>query len=164
MFFEYPYRNESEKNISNNVRAMAYQGKIGTNTSRTKLVYAAAYADIVYFYDIERNDLRTVKKIENRFCDYMPEEKGRTVSAPIMPDNECGCVDLYATDQYVYLLYPGRSFKKYRKKMGETERLRIYDWQGNLLLEADLDFPCKNLCVSADDSFLWATRTKNCHV
>jgi hypothetical protein len=72
-----------------------------------------------------------------------------------MPDNEYGCVDLYAKDQYVYMLYSGKTFNKYQEKMGEAERLRIYNWQGNLLKEADIDFPCKNLCVSADDSFLW---------
>jgi hypothetical protein len=136
---------------------MAYQGKVKTNTSCTKLVYAAAYADLVYFYDIERNDIRVIKKIENRFCKYRSEENGDGgISAPIMSDNEYGCVDLYATDQYVYMLYSGKSFNEYRGKIGEAERLRIYDWQGNLLLEADLDLPCKNLCVSADDSFLWA--------
>jgi hypothetical protein len=155
MFFEYPYKNMSEKNIRNSVRAMAYQGKVKTNASRTKLVYAAAYADILYFYDIEREDLRIIKKVENRFCKYLPEENGGRISAPIMSDNEYGCVDLYATDQYVYMLYSGRSFKKYQAKMGEADRLRIYDWQGDLLLEADMDLPCKNLCVSADDSFLW---------
>jgi hypothetical protein len=153
MFFEYPYRNQSEKNISNPVRAMAYQGRVKTNTSRTKLVYAAAYADILYFCDIERKDLRIIKKIENRFCKYMPEENEGGISAPIMSDNEYGCVDLYATDRYVYMLYSGRSFKKYREKLGESDRLRIYDWQGELLLEADMDLPCKNLCVSANDSF-----------
>ncbi|MDR1583354.1 MAG: TolB-like 6-bladed beta-propeller domain-containing protein [Prevotellaceae bacterium] len=156
MFFEYPYKDESEKNISNSVRAMAYQGKIKTNTSRTKLVYSAAFADILYFYNIERKDLRIIKKIENRFCKYKPEENSGTISAPIMSDNEHGCIDLYATDQYVYMLYSGRSFKKYQEKIGESNRLRIYDWQGNLLLEVEIDLPCKNLCVSANDTFLWA--------
>jgi hypothetical protein len=155
-FLEYPCKDQTEKNISNAIRAMAYQGKIKTNTSRTKLAYAAHYADILYFCDLRANDLTLIRKIENNFCQYTADEQNDLTSASIMPENANSCADLYATDQYVYLLYSGKTFREYGEKALETHQLRIYNWQGELLRDVMLDLPCKNLCVSADDATLWA--------
>ncbi|MDR1098338.1 MAG: TolB-like 6-bladed beta-propeller domain-containing protein [Tannerella sp.] len=155
-FFEYPYKNSDEKKIKNEIRAMAYQGKIRTNLSRTKFVYAASSADIIHFYDIEEGDIRVIKKIENRFCNYIPEENNGAISAAKMPTNKNGCADLYATEKYVYYLYSGRTFAEYRLKFFEGDLLRIYDWNGNLLKEVKTDIPCKNICVSSDDKTMLA--------
>ncbi|MDR2474881.1 MAG: TolB-like 6-bladed beta-propeller domain-containing protein [Bacteroidales bacterium] len=155
-FAEYPYKDATERNIDNRIRAMAYQGRFGTNLSCTKFVYAASSADIIYFYDIEENDIRLIKKIENRFAEYVPNQQGTAISAPFKSTNMRGYVDLYATDQYVYLLYSGRTYSKYKEKMFEANQLRIYDWSGNLRKEMELDISCKFLCVSPDDSLMWA--------
>ncbi|MDR1379882.1 MAG: TolB-like 6-bladed beta-propeller domain-containing protein [Tannerella sp.] len=155
-FFEYPYRDANEKNISNPVRAMAYQGKISANPSATRFAYAAACADIIHFYDIAEDDIRLIKKIETRFCEYVPDEYDGGTGAGITPTNRNGYVDLYATDNCVYALYSGKTFREDREKALESTLLRIYDWSGELLTEATLDVPCKFMCVSPDDETMWA--------
>jgi hypothetical protein len=156
-FFEFPFRDAEEKSIENPFRAMAYQGKIAVNPSGTKFAYAAYNTDIIHFYNIAHSDIQVIKKIERRFCEYVPDDvDGRGVSARVKPDNEYGYIDLYATEQYVYLLYSGKTPRKYREKAHESTQLKIYDWQGNLLKEVTLDVPCKFVCVSPDDETLWA--------
>jgi WD40 repeat protein len=155
-FFEYPYRDADEKSIKNPVRAMACQGKIGASPSGTKFAYAAAYADIIHFYNLKENDIQLIKKIETRFCEYVPDDDENSFSAGIKPSNRLGYVDLYATEKYVYFLYSGKTIPEYREKAFESSLLRIYDWSGSLLTEAALDVSCKFLCVSPDDKTMWA--------
>jgi hypothetical protein len=155
-FFEYPYRDADEKKIKNPVRAMAYQGKVSANLSGTKFAYAASYADIIHFYNIMENDIQLIQKIEARFCEYVPDERDGGIAARTDPDNKNGCVDLYATDQYVYCLYSGKTFRDEQEKAFEGNRLRIYGWSGDLFREVTLDVPCKFLCVSPDDKIMWA--------
>jgi hypothetical protein len=155
-FFEFPFRDADERRIKNPLRAMAYQGRTAVNPSGTKLVYAASYADVIHFYTITDNDIQLIKKRENRFCEYIPEEQGGGVSARLSPTNRNGYIDLYATDQYVYLLYSGKTFQEHKEKARESNQLLIYDWEGNLLKEAILDISCKFLCVSPDDKNMWA--------
>jgi hypothetical protein len=155
-FFEYPYKDSDEKHIGNPVRSMAYQGKMVANPSATRFAYASSYADIIHFYRISFGDIQLIQKIENRFCDYVPEEKNGGISAPIQSTNQNGCVDLYATEKYVYLLYSGKSFGEYQEKAFEGNEVRMYDWSGNLLGEMALDIPCKFFCVSPDDQTMWA--------
>jgi hypothetical protein len=155
-FFEFPYRDADEKNINNQLRAMAYQGNIATNISRTKLAYASKYADIVHFYNIADNDMQLIQKIETRFCDYVPDESGGGIGANVKPTNAFGYVDLYATDQYVYFLYSGKTVQDYKEKAFEGNLMKIYDWNGQLLQEIETDVPCKFFCVSPDDKIMWA--------
>jgi hypothetical protein len=155
-FFEYPFENASEKSIKNQLRAMAYQGKIASNLSNTRFVYGANSADIIYFYDIENSNIRFIRKIENRFCEYVPEEQNGSFGSAIKTTNRHGFVDIYATDQHVYALYSGKTYNEYREQIFAGDRLRIYDWSGDLLAEAALDVPCKFLCVSPDDETMWA--------
>jgi hypothetical protein len=155
-FFEFPFSDAEEKKIENHIRAMAYQGKIVANSSGTKFAYAAGYADIIHFYHVTNNDIQLIKKIEHRFCEYVPQVEGRSVSAAIRSTNRKGYFDLYATDKYIYLLYSGKTFQEYGVKSIESNQLKIYDWTGNLWKDAVLDIPCRYLCVSPDDKNMWA--------
>jgi hypothetical protein len=155
-FFEFPCKNTDEQNIKNQLRAMAYQGNIVTNPSGTKFAYAASYADIIHFYNLADNEIQLIQKIETRFCNYVPDEKGGGLSAAIKPANALGYVDLYATDQYVYFLYSGKTILDYKEKALEGSQLKIYTWEGDLLQEIEIDTPCKFFCVSPDDQTMWA--------
>lgn len=153
-FSEFPYRDADERSVQ--VRGMAYQGPLRTNPSRTKFVYAAITADILYFYEIEASSVRETGKIENSYCKYSVD-KSMGFRAPINSDNIMGHVDAYATEKYVYTLYSGKSRRAHPDgKHLESDEMRIYDWSGNLLKVATLDVPCKYLCVSADDRMMWA--------
>ena len=155
-FFEFPFKDATEKAIKNQLRAMAYQGEIVTNLSGTKFVYTARSGDIIHFYDISENDIQLIKKLEKRFPEYVPEEKNGGFSSAIKAASETGYIDLYATDNYVFMLYSGRTFKEYKEKVFEGNLLMIYDWSGNLKKEILLDIPCKNICITPNEEIMWA--------
>jgi hypothetical protein len=153
-FFEYPCKDGEEGKIRNELRAMAYQGKTVSNLSRTKFAYAASSADIIHFYDIQENDIRPIRKIENRFAKYVPQEENGGFGAAYLPDNLFGYVDVYATDNYVYGLYSGRVYTR-GEAVGGT-LLRIFDWTGHAVREVNIDIPCTYICVSSDDEIMLA--------
>jgi hypothetical protein len=155
-FFEYPYKDADEKSIKHEFRAMAYQGKIILNPSGTKFAYTARFADVIHFYAVSNKNIQLIKKVENRFCEYAPDEGGRGYGSAIKPTNRNGYADIYTTEKYVYLLYSGKTILEYREKMLESNQLKIYDWSGQLLKEIELDIPCKYFCVSPDDKNMWA--------
>ena len=158
-FFEYPYRNNDERQRFNNrARFSAYQGELATNPSKTKFVYASDKGEIIHFYDIENNNIKPIVKIEKEYALYENREiPGGGTGVQLGTEGMRGYVSIYATEQFVYALFSG-------KKVGETNSraahtLRIFDWNGNNVKEYELDVPSLYLCVSDDDSKLWAIAT-----
>jgi len=154
-FFEYPYKNNDERErYDNKVRFFAYQGSLAANPSKTRFAYSANNGDIIHFYDIENNNIRLITKVENEYPLYgnrnIPGQFG------VMLNAEClkGYLGLYATDQFVYALFSGKEHND--PKCEEATTLRVFDWNGNLSKEYELDIPSLYLCVSDDDSKLWA--------
>jgi hypothetical protein len=154
-FFEYPYKNKDEKNIANSIRALAYQGTMATSPDATKCVYAPFNGDIIHFYAMKKDDIRLISKTENNFPDYviiddMPGAKPNTIT---------GYVSVTATDHFVYALFCGKTIKELKEKNKDSmegQTLRIFDWNGTIKTEIDLDIPCKYIGVSPDDKTVWA--------
>lgn len=156
-FFEYPYKDKDEKKIDNSIRSLAYQGSLTTNPSSTKCIYAPYNGDIIHFYDIKKDSISLVKKLEKNYPDYVVEG-GNTSIRKI---TRRGYVSVATTDSFVYALYCGETLEKLLGN-GETMEgkiLRIFDWNGSVKHEIKLDTPCKHIAVSHDDKTVWAIAT-----
>ena len=155
---EFPYKNMDEKRIKNKLRAMAYQGKILSNPSKDKMIYTSSVGNIIHFYEIKDNNLNILKKIETAYPDYITEEKGNGFGAPLKPTNIISYIYVYATDNFAYFLYSGKTIKEFVNEgsMYYGDNLLVYDWKGNLVKSIKLDIPCQYFCVSNDDKKMWA--------
>ncbi|MDR1169846.1 MAG: TolB-like 6-bladed beta-propeller domain-containing protein [Prevotellaceae bacterium] len=154
--FEYPYKDEDEHAIKNQIRATAYQGILASNPSGTKCVYASLDGEIIHFYEILKNGMRSVGKIEKSFPAYAPEENSNSTASV---ENITGYVSVTATERYVYALYCGQTLKEMLKKGGlefQSKEVRVFDWKGNLQKTYSLDVPCRYISASKDDQKLWA--------
>ena len=152
-FFEYPYKNEDEReNVINQHRAYAYQGHLATNPSKTKFAYACSNGEIIHFYEIGNNIITPIAIIEKEYPLYQNRSNQTQIGVAFEEENTEGYCDAYATEQFVYSLFGGH-------KSGERDTyariLRVFDWSGNLVKEYELDLPSRNLCVTDDDSRLW---------
>lgn len=154
-FFEYPYRDEVERQIPNRVRGMAYQGSVKSNPAMTKLVYAVRTAPIVFFYNINEDGINKKCQYAFAYPEYKTEVSQHSMSAPQSAENKMGFIDSYATDQYVYLLYSGKSYKDMKTKAFEGSVIYVFDWDGKPVKRLILDIPIKILCVSADNSIIY---------
>jgi hypothetical protein len=158
-FFEYPYRDDAER--KDLARGMAYQGTLAVNPSKTRFVYSSFYGEIIHFYSIEENNIQLINKIENKYPVYRQNDNG-TRGVSYDGNGTDGYIATYATDQFVYALYSGGTIlERHEKKSSNYEGniLRVFDWSGVLVKEYALDVPCSYLCVSDDDSTMWAIAT-----
>ena len=152
-FFEYPYKDGNERQFVS--RSHAYQGVLATNTSKNKFVYSPFQGDIIHFYKIEYNRIKPIAKIENEYPIYKKRDDNNE-GVMFNANTKIGYIATYATDKFVYAIFSGISVIEQKSINFEGEILRIFDWNGTLVKEYKLDIPCSYLCVSDDDSKIWA--------
>jgi hypothetical protein len=154
-FFEYPYRDKNEQAIENHLRAMAYQGILAANPGKTKFVYASFGGEIIHFYNIQKDNISLIRKIENVYPSYKYENNAVVTNVK----NREGYISLSATDQFIYALYCGKTLKEMRNVNGfslESTQVRVFDWTGEMVQAYTLDIPCRYIGVSCDGKKLWA--------
>lgn len=155
-YFEYPYRDSAEKEISNRVRAMAYQGVLRSNPDNDKFIFAISASPIINFYKVKDKSISEVKCWNFGYPTYKPEEEKEQVSATMDSADKMGFIDAYVTDQFVYVAYSGKSFKDVRMKCFEATDIFVFDWKGNPVKSYQLDTPITHFCVSSNDNAIYA--------
>jgi hypothetical protein len=157
-FFDYPYKDKDEQQISNRLRAMAYQGNFIPNRKGDCFVYACNTGDILHFYKVKKDTIELVKKEDKMYPIYKTEERDGGFGAPMSRENKIGYISGDATDKYVYLLRGNQSFEYFlsEKKENDTGNFGIYNWEGILIKEIKLDIPCRSICVTPDNKRIWA--------
>jgi hypothetical protein len=154
-FFEYPYRDKNEQAIDPHLRAMAYQGIFAANPGKTQCVYASLDGEIIHFYNIQKDNISLIRKIENVYPSYKCENNAVVINVK----NRVGYISLSATDQFVYALYSGKTLEEMSNANGfllESTQVRVFDWTGEIVQTYTLDVPCRYISVSNDGKKLWA--------
>lgn len=152
----YPYKDAGEQAVNGIVRAMAYQGTLNINPSNDKFVYAVNSADILYFYEINPQHVKQVRKYEFNHPEYTPMGEKGGWSAAISADNKMTFMASATTDKYVYLLYSGKSIREADLKVFSGNVIYVFDWLGNAIKKIVLDVPIEEFCVNGDDSEIYA--------
>ena len=152
---EYPYKDEKEHKLSNQLRAMAYQGILSMNGQK-KFAYATSNALQIHFYQIKDNQLDKLTEIIESYAQYIPN--GNTTGYSVLNDgNSPECfTDLATTDNHVYALYSGRTFNKYKLSFRESKSLFVYDWNGKLIKTYHLDIPIVCFCIDEKEQKIYA--------
>ena len=152
-FFEYPYKDADERQFAS--RSHAYQGILSTNPSKNKFVYSSFQGDIIHFYRIVNDNIKLIAKIENEYPLYRKRDDDYEGVA-FHQNVKIGYIATYATDKFVYALYSGIKINEIKSVNFEGVMLHVFDWNGVLVKKYELDVPCSYLCVSDDDSKIWA--------
>ena len=159
-FFECPYQNSTERKYKS--RSYAYQGTLAANPSKTKFAYTSFRGEIIHFYTIEDSNIDVIAKIENEYPLYKDsgDERGGVIYDA---QGKNGYIATYATEKFVYAIYSGQTVLEQTEKRSvnfEGNLLHVFDWNGTLVKEYELDVQCSYLCVSDDDSTIWAVASK----
>lgn len=153
-FGEWPYRDEKEKSVSSRVKAQAYMGGITVNPSGTKFLSYVATADILSFYHFEKGEVRLVKESCLSYPDYAYNDdsnsfRGTSREAPLT------YLAATSTEEYVYLLYSGKSTGKYNLNAFSGNIIYVYTWDGGKVAELKSDKDLQCLCVSQDGRVIY---------
>ena len=155
-FFEYPYQDKWERGISNYLRGMAYQGDFCSNDSLNRFMYAVRNSPIFMLFLVHNGQVEKTYEFVGGYPVYKTEETEKFRSAPMDADNVRSFVASCATDGFIYLLYCGKTMRE------ETDADIVYQltWDGKPVNKFKLDFPVAKICVSKDDSMLYALANK----
>lgn len=151
----YPSRDKEEKDVPNLIKSQAYMGKIAVSPLKDRFVSCGYQADILSFYKYENGEIQLVKEIQNSFPDYdygkdIKEYMGVKRSNPINYLNAC------ATENFVYLLYSGKSYEKDRLKAFMSNKIYVYNWYGEKVKTFSLDVEVSEMVVSENDRTMYA--------
>ncbi len=159
-FFEYPSKDSREKAIPSRLRGMAYQGTLCSNQSLDKFLYVVRSAPIFMLYSVNKNTIEKTYEWIAGYPKYVTEETNKYRSAPMDASNKISFIGAYATNNYVYLLYSGKSIKDAGVDAFKANVIYRLSWEGKPMNKFELDYPLTNFCVSDDDDILYALADK----
>lgn len=159
-FFDYPYSDSHEQAIPSRLRSMAYQGTLCSNKSLDKFLYAVRSAPVFMLYSVNKDGIEKEYEWIGGYPKYKTEENDKWRSAPMSADTKMAFIMAYATDNYTYLLYSGKSAKDSGLNAFKGNVIYQLSWDGKPVEKFELDYPLENFCVSDNDDFLYALADK----
>ena len=150
-FGEIPYRDEEERKVEDMIRSEAYQGTLAVSPSGNKVAHVLIKGDMIYLYNIAENgELELISEQIKAYPDYRYDSGALNQSSPMHHLMAC------ATDDYIYTLYSGRTYKEHKDKAFRSNLIRVYDWQGELVKHLDLDVDVNQIAVTKDNRKIYA--------
>lgn len=155
-FFEQPYRDDEERQISEQARAMAYQGRIVCSPDGKRLVHAITMSQIISFYKLTSHNMKLVKSCVDEYPEYRPELGQNSYASAMKRSNKLGYLDVVATNQFVYALLSGRSTQEHGLSAFLGNQILVYNWDGDLVRKLITDIDMKSIFVSSNDEILYS--------
>lgn len=154
---EQPYRDQTERQIAERTRAMAYQGNIMISPDGKRLVHSIFTAPQLSVYQLTADSLWLIQSQIDSYPDYKPEENGDSYAASMSRHNKLGYVSLAVTDHYIYALYSGKTTAQHALSAFCGNAIRVFDWEGNYIKEFTFEeMDVSAFCVSENDQTIYA--------
>ena len=99
-----------------------------------------------------RSGIMDICRVENgciegvcRRCFYYPKvriiDTKNKVDVAYYKDNIAGFQDVAVSDDRIYVLYSGKTYRDVKQNISQCQPLLIFDWEGTLLSSVALDTP-----------------------
>lgn len=118
-------------------------------------VGADMYSGTIDFCRIENGGIELVKRV----CLHAPEVRVQGTAHPKVrytKKNLMGFTDVAVSEDRVYALHSGKSFREAGIYFSACEELLIFDWDGNLLERCHLPAPVTSIDYSSSESCIYA--------
>ncbi len=71
-------------------------------------------------------------------------------------DNPFGFTDISVSDDHIYAIYSGKTFRQDREHFQQCKTLLVLDWEGNILNTYNIDAPLSNVHYDATENAIYA--------
>ena len=85
-----------------------------------------------------------------------PQGRGMVHPVTYRKDNALGFCDLTVSDQYIFALYSGRTYKQHKNNIDKGQTIIVFDWNGSHVRTYHLDRPCSSISYDADENVIYA--------
>lgn len=136
-------------------KALVYQGNLLKHPSKDEFVYASLYGKIVEFYKLDRVENKMYSSVSKNliFPQYTPVEDRSEIESNFTVNNVTGYIYACVSDEYVFLLYSGKTVKDSRKNF--SNQIEVYNWNGDLVKVLILDEDLSAFCVDSKNKMIY---------
>lgn len=128
---------------------------IAIKPNEEKIVCATQKCGVLSFCDIEEKKIKEYKQIKYYGPKVgTPRKEGNTTIA-FDRDNKIGFCGVACDDNYVFVLYSGRTFNTYATLSHHCEHILIYDWSGKPIKHLILEKPLYTLSYDSKKKVLY---------
>lgn len=158
-FGEFPSDGISEAEGGQNGKIMAYQGYILCSDSHSRVAYVSRAGEFLTIYSIDKeHNTEEIFRIERNLPKY--EAAPGPGSGVVHIGREFYYVDAYSTENYIYVLYSGKTMEEISSaafmEASLSNTIMVYDWSGEHLYDLKTDLDLLKICVSDNDKELYA--------
>lgn len=159
-YLSYPYHPQWPK-IDEETKAVLYASTtLKVRPDNAAFVCADMNSGIMDFCRIENGTIRTIKQICYNYPKvYIQKDKGKKYAAVAYSrDNRFGFSDISVTNDRIYALYSGQTYREDSNTIRESSNLLIFDWNGNLLRSFKIETPLTLLTFKEMEHAIYGTR------
>ena len=152
MFGEYPYRDEKERKLDGFTKSQLYQGDVTIAPSGKRFLNCRGHGDLISIYEAATDSFRLVKNIYKSFPEVRTQGEqflGFTRETVLTYQ------DAVSTDEYVFLLYSGRTVREYVLSAYNGNRIFVLNWEGEKVAELQCEQDLAALCLSPDGKTMY---------
>ena len=158
-YCDYP-KIQSLNKLTNKEKYMFFQGDIIVNSMQTKIVIGSFNTGLLEFYEIANHNkivnFKNFYSINPDKIKIMNHSSSNVLDVKASRESPCGIADVQSTNNFVYALFSGKTYKGYYQKGGLGNIVLRFDWNGKPIDYFILDKYIRTFCISKNDSLIYA--------
>ena len=107
-------------------RSSIYENKVVANKQKNKIAVGMNFFNQVHFFDLKGNHLKSISVGD----DVLPTLDKNFMAAG---ESYLYCIDLYATNEFVYALWGGQKLRDYESNIITDSYVIVFSWEGNYI-------------------------------
>ena len=143
-------------------KSIIYSGRIEKHPDKNRFVYyARTYGRYFFIFEYENGVFKKIATPLDILPDY--ELTSGVSKRKVAPECLSGIREIYVTSRYLYVEYSPYSLEEIREMVDESDdwrysnRIYVFDWDGNPVKCYHTDQPIDIFTVTTDDRYLYAT-------
>jgi hypothetical protein len=147
-------------NINEETKSILYASNaLKVRPDNSAFVCADMYSGIMDICRIQNGEIKTIKQICFSYPKvYIKQEKDKAPEVAYSRDNRLGFSDISVTNDRIYALYSGQTYREDSNTIRESSNLLIFDWNGNLLRSFKIETPLTLLTFKEIEHAIYGTR------
>lgn len=157
-YLPYP-KHPQYPNLSEKAKSMLYASTVlRLRPDNKAFVCTDMRSGIIDICQIENDCIKEIC----RHCFYYPKVKiidtENKTDVAYYKDNIAGFQDVAVSDDRIYVLYSGKTYRKARQNISQCQTLLVFDWEGSLLYSVRLDSPVYKISFDIIENELYGLK------
>ena len=160
--FSVTYPDCADPTLSDSLKSIFYASNcLAVNSSHTRLACANMQYGCLDICDINGNQITRINEVHlNRpgviFQHKRPRGRGMWYPVAYTRNNLFGFCDLTTSDDYIFALYSGRTYREYKGNVDKGRTILVFDWNGSHVRTYHLPNSCSSISYDKASNTIYA--------